>query len=67
MIYTVLFTAEAEFMVDVEANSEEEARQKFKNDEASWNTLINAGNSEPGYVEDPAHDGVIQEIFDERY
>lgn len=64
MIYKVLFTAEAEFMVDVEADSEEEARQKFKDDQASWNTLINTGNGEPGYVEDPANDGVIQEIIE---
>tara|TARA_R100000278_G_scaffold37916_1_gene33736 strand:+ start:197 stop:391 length:195 start_codon:yes stop_codon:yes gene_type:complete len=64
MIYKVLFTAEAEFMVDVEADSEEEARQKFKDDQASWNTLINTGNGEPGYVEDPAGYGVIQEIIE---
>ena len=64
MIYKVLFIAEAEFMVDVEANSEKEARQKFKNDEANWKTLVNTGNGEPGYVEDPAHDGVIQEIIE---
>ena len=64
MIYKVLFIAEAEFMVDVEANSEEEARQKFKNDEANWKTLVNTGNGEPGYVEDPAGYGVIQEIIE---
>ena len=64
MIYKVLFIAEAEFLVDVEADSKEEARQKFKNDEASWNTMVNTGNGEPGYVDDPAYDGVIQEIIE---
>tara|TARA_R100000458_G_C8247627_1_gene225174 strand:- start:917 stop:1111 length:195 start_codon:yes stop_codon:yes gene_type:complete len=63
MIYKVVFTAKAEFMVDVEADSEEEAKQKFYDDEAQWNTLINTGNGEPGYVEDPAGYGVIQEII----
>ena len=64
MTYKVVFTAEAEFMVDVEADSEEEARQKFRNDEANWSTLINTGNGEPGYVGDPANDGEIQEIIE---
>jgi len=64
MIYQIIFTAEAEFMVNVQADSEEEARQKFKDDEANWNTLINTGNGAPGYVEDPAGYGVIQEIIE---
>jgi len=64
MIYKIIFTAESEFMVDVEADSEEEARQKFNDDDADWKTLVNTGNGEPGYVEDPAHDGVIQEIIE---
>ena len=64
MIYQIIFTAEAEFMVNVQADSEEEARQKFKDDEADWNTLINTGNGAPGYVEDPAQDGVIKEIIE---
>jgi len=64
MIYQIIFTAEAEFLVEVEADSEEEARQKFKNDKAIWNTMVNTGNGEPGYVDDPAHDGVIQEIIE---
>ena len=51
-------------MVNVQADSEEEARQKFKDDEAWWNTLINTGNGAPGYVEDPAGYGVIQEIIE---
>ena len=51
-------------MVDVEADSEEDARQKFRNVGVNWNTLINTGNGEPGYVEDPAHDGVIKEIIE---
>ena len=62
MIYRIVFTAEAEFSVDVEADSEAEAEDKFRNDEADWKTLVNTGNGEPGYVEDPAHDGVIEEI-----
>tara|TARA_R100001463_G_scaffold29955_2_gene68099 strand:+ start:828 stop:1022 length:195 start_codon:yes stop_codon:yes gene_type:complete len=64
MIYQVVFTAWSEFMVNVEADSEEEAMQKFHDDDADWKTLINTGNGEPGYVEDPAHDGVIQEIIE---
>ena len=64
MIYQIIFTAEAEFMVNVQTDSEEEARQKFKDDDAWWNTLINTGNGVPGYVEDPANDGVIQEIIE---
>ena len=64
MIYQIIFTAKAEFMVDVEADSEAEAEDKFRNDEANWKTLINTGNGAPGYVEDPANDGVIQEIIE---
>ena len=51
-------------MVDVEAESEYEAIKKFRDDEAQWNTLINTGNGEPGYVEDPANDGEIQEVIE---
>ena len=61
MIYQIIFTTECEFMVDVEADSEEEAKQKFNNDEANWNTLINTGNGEPGYH--AGHDAFIQEII----
>lgn len=61
-IYFVTFEAVAEFMVDVEANSEEEARQKFHDNQADWNTLIHTGNGLPGYVEDPASDGKIIEV-----
>lgn len=64
MIYQIIFTAQAEFMVDVEAESEYEAIKKFRDDEAQWNTLINTGNGEPGYVEDPANDGEIQEVIE---
>jgi len=64
MIYRIVFTAEAEFSVDVEADSKSEAEDKFYNDDADWKTLVNTGNGEPGYVEDPAHDGVIQEIVE---
>ena len=64
MIYKIIFTAESEFMVDVEADSKSEAEDNFYNDDADWKTLVNTGNGEPGYVEDPAHDGVIQEIIE---
>ena len=64
MKYTVVFTAEAEFSVEVEADDWQEAHDKFRYNEADWKTLINTGNGEPGYVEDPAHDGVIQEIIE---
>lgn len=62
MTYQIIFTAEAEFSVEVEADSEEEARQKFKDNEANWGTLINTGNGHPGYVDDPAY-GIIEEII----
>ena len=58
-VYLVTFTAEAEFAVIVDADSEQEAMQKFADDEANWNTLRNTGNWEPAYVEDPAMDGTI--------
>ena len=58
-VYLVTFTAEAEFAVIVDADSEDEAMQKFVDDEANWNTLRNTGNWEPAYVEDPAADGTI--------
>jgi len=64
MIYRIVFTAEAEFSVEVEADSEAEAEDKFYNDKAIWNTMVNTGNGEPGYVDDPANDGVIQEIIE---
>ena len=51
-------------MVNVEADSKSEAEDNFYNDDADWKTLVNTGNGEPGYVEDPAHDGVIQEIIE---
>lgn len=59
MEYLVTFTAEAEFAVTVDAGSQDEAMQKFVEDEANWNTLRNTGNWEPAYVEDPAADGTI--------
>jgi len=62
MEYQITFTAEAEFAVMVDAGSEDEARQKFVDDEANWNTLRNTGNWEPAYVEDPAADGTIVEV-----
>ena len=64
MIYKIIFTAESEFMVDVEADSKSEAEDNFYNDDADWKTLVNTGNGEPGYVEDPAGYGVIQEIIE---
>ena len=64
MIYTIIFTAESEFSVKVEADSKSEAEDNFYNDEFDVQTLVNTGNGKPGYVENPAHDGVIQEIIE---
>tara|TARA_R110002020_G_scaffold294629_2_gene510382 strand:- start:795 stop:989 length:195 start_codon:yes stop_codon:yes gene_type:complete len=64
MIYTIVFRAESEFSVKVEADSKSEAEDNFYNDEFDVQTLVNTGNGEPGYVENPAHDGVIQEIIE---
>lgn len=57
--YEVIFTAEAEFAVMVDADSEQEAEQKFLDDEANWNTIVSTVLRQPAYVENPAQDGVI--------
>jgi hypothetical protein len=57
--YQVIFTAEAEFAVEVEAESDYEAIEKFRDDEVDWNTIVSTGNWLPSYVENPA-EGEIQ-------
>jgi len=47
MIYEIIFTAESEFSVEVEAESKEEAIKEFNenNGGVNWSTLVNRGHN----------------------